>query len=156
MEDDDDMAVDLPTPPESVGGKSKSRGKKRKDRDEGEPKIKIKRIRVRVKEPQKELCTLCPNNPSHEKLLPTDDGKQAHALCALYIPETYISEDSNSERIYNVASIDKARMGSSATIAVLFVVLVSNAPRRSVFEHTTPHVRLQQEFLLTDMIFPFS
>jgi PHD-like zinc-binding domain/JmjC domain, hydroxylase len=117
-EDDDEeeegKPVDLPTPPDSVEGKPKKRSRKRKaETDDKEPRPKVKRIRVRIKPPMREPCVLCPNDISTEELLSTDTGAQAHRLCAIYTPETYIAppeDGSAEERILNVANINKARL----------------------------------------------
>ncbi|KAI9816336.1 MAG: hypothetical protein M1832_005093 [Thelocarpon impressellum] len=110
-DDRDDGARDLPTPPESVEGKSKKRSHKRKREVDGsDPILKVKRIRIRPKVPPREPCVLCPNDIPSERLLPTDEGTEAHRLCAIYTPETYVDGTAGSERIRNVASIDKARL----------------------------------------------
>ncbi|KAI9846192.1 MAG: hypothetical protein M1837_004306 [Sclerophora amabilis] len=115
-DEDDDGAVgkvpsNLPTPPESVEGKSKQRVRKRKrDREDGTAKAKVKKIRVRIKAPAKEPCMLCPNDIPSERLLETDTGNEAHRLCALYTPETFIEGPPGSEKICNVSNIDKARL----------------------------------------------
>ncbi|KAI9751474.1 MAG: hypothetical protein M4579_006046 [Chaenotheca gracillima] len=113
-EEDDEtgrIPSDLPTPPESVEGKPKPRPRKRKrDTEEGAAKSNVKKIRVRIKAPTKEPCVLCPNDIPSEQLLPTDAGNTAHRLCALYTPETYIEGATGSEKICNVANIDKARL----------------------------------------------
>ncbi|KAI9774853.1 MAG: hypothetical protein M1840_000069 [Geoglossum simile] len=113
-EEDEGKPVDLPTPPDSVEGKPKKRSRKRKaETDDKEPRPKVKRIRVRIKPPMREPCILCPNDISTEELLSTDTGAQAHRLCAIYTPETYIAppeDGSTEERILNVANINKARL----------------------------------------------
>ena len=106
-------AADLPTPPASVEGKSSQNSRKRKrDRPDGsnDSKTKIKKIRVRIKAPVKEPCILCPNDIPSEQLLPTDVGDEAHRLCALYTPETFIQGSPGSEKVCNVNNIDKARL----------------------------------------------
>ncbi|KAI9777481.1 MAG: hypothetical protein M1835_005233 [Candelina submexicana] len=109
-EEDDDGTADLPTPPASVEGKPRQKPRKRKrDADAQEGRTKVKRIRIRIKAPAKEPCDLCPNDNPSAELLPTDNGKMAHRLCAEYTLETYISDVSGSEKIYNVANIPKAR-----------------------------------------------
>ncbi len=109
-DDDDDGTADLPTPPASVEGKSRQKPRKRKrETDAQEGKTKVKRIRIRIKAPAKEPCDLCPNDNPSAELLPTDNGKMAHRLCAEYTLETYISDVSGTEKIYNVANIPKAR-----------------------------------------------
>ncbi|KZF20625.1 hypothetical protein L228DRAFT_175625 [Xylona heveae TC161] len=106
----EDAVADLPTPPGSVGGKPKQqRGRKRKRSAEG-AKGSVKKVKVRVKVPAKEPCVLCPNDMSCDELLPTDNGKSAHRLCATYIPETYVSNEGAKEAICGVVDIDKARL----------------------------------------------
>lgn len=110
-EEEEDRSNDLPTPPESNGeNKVKAPRKKRKrpTNDKGE-NINTKRIRVRIKAPTKEPCILCPNDIPSEPLLPTEDGLQAHRMCALYIPETSI-ESGEKELVKDVKYINKARL----------------------------------------------
>lgn len=114
-EDDDETnengPTDLPTPPESSGdGKIKApRRKRKRSTHEKDAKTSVKRIRVRIKAPSKEPCLLCPNDIPSEPLLPTDDGRKAHRLCALYIPETSIDKD-ETEIVTDIKYIDKARL----------------------------------------------
>ena len=109
-EEEEDLPTDLPTPPGSDKGKPKARSHKRKrDATDKDPATKIKKIRIRVRVPVKEPCTLCPNDNRFEKLLPTDNSKEAHRRCALYTPETYIAEESGKEKVCDVNRIDKAR-----------------------------------------------
>jgi hypothetical protein len=110
-EDDAEGPADLPTPPGSEKGKPKGKLPKRK-RDTGgkDAKPKVKRLRIKIKVPAYEPCVLCPNDFVYEELLPTDNGQQAHRRCALYTPETYISEEGGSERVCDVDKIDKARL----------------------------------------------
>ncbi|KAI9673334.1 MAG: hypothetical protein M1829_004100 [Trizodia sp. TS-e1964] len=101
---------DLPTPPESVEGKAKARVPKRK-REPAAKKAAAtatkRKIKVRIRVPAREPCVLCPNDIPAEPLLVSDDGKKAHRVCALYTPETYISED--GLRIHGIDNIPKAR-----------------------------------------------
>ena len=108
---DDGDATNLPTPPGSVKGKPKRAYRKRKrDPNEKDAKPKVKKLRLRVKSPAHEPCVLCPSDNKFEKLLPTDNGKEAHWRCALYTPETYITEHDGEEKIRDVGAIDKARL----------------------------------------------
>lgn len=112
-EEDDDVEgpSDLPTPPGSVKGKPKAKAPKRK-REVGakDAKPKVKRLRIKIKVPAVEPCVLCPNDFIYEELLATEDGRRAHRRCALYTPETYISKEGGTERICDIARIDKARL----------------------------------------------
>ena len=111
-DEDENGPTDLPTPPESSGDikqKAPKRKRKRPLNDKGRDSLNVKRIRVRIKAPAKEPCILCPNDIPSEPLLPTDDGRKAHRLCALYIPETSIDPD-GSEKVVDVNYIDKARL----------------------------------------------
>jgi hypothetical protein len=113
-EEEEDMTNDLPTPPAS-GGDNKAKAQKRKRKrpvNEKDGKAVIKKIRVRIKVPLKEPCALCPNDIPSEPLLPTDDGRKVHRICAQYIPETDIEMDGSKEVVINLASINKARMDS--------------------------------------------
>ena len=109
-DDEDDEPTDLPTPPSSDKGKPKRSHKRKRDPNEKDGKPKIKKLRIKMKAPAFEPCILCPNDNSYEELLPTDNGHKAHRRCGLYTPETYISEEGGSEKICDVARIDKARL----------------------------------------------
>jgi len=106
MEDDDHTISKLPTPPASV--KAKSRKRKRDDKVAERPARPVKKIKIRIKVSSVEPCVLCPNHLPSEPLLNTDTGKQAHRVCALYTPETYLSEE--NDLILGTSNIDKARM----------------------------------------------
>ncbi|KAM5343077.1 hypothetical protein ACJ41O_014043 [Fusarium nematophilum] len=110
-EDDDDAQSSLPTPPSSSGVKFKVTGRKRKraagDKD---GKVKVKKIKLRLKTRAEPLCCLCPNDVPSAELLPTDDGRKAHRMCALYLPETYIDMVDDREVVANVAGIHKDRL----------------------------------------------
>lgn len=109
-EEEDEEPTTLPTPPGSVKGKPKRSHKKKKDSNEKDTKPKTKKLRLKIKAPSYEPCVLCPNDNKYEKLLPTDNGKQAHRRCGLYTPETYIVEENGQETICDVTCIDKARL----------------------------------------------
>ncbi|KAL8991613.1 MAG: hypothetical protein Q9177_000016 [Variospora cf. flavescens] len=110
-DDEDEGPTDLPTPPGSDKGRPKTKSRKRK-RDTGDKngKKEVKKLRIRLKAPAFEPCILCPNDYRFEKLLPTDNGLKAHRSCGLYTPETWISDESGSERICGINRIDKARL----------------------------------------------
>ena len=113
-ETDDDSELEeedskLPTPPASVKGKSASKKRKRGDTKQEPPKKK-KKIRIRIKAPSAEPCVMCPNENPWEPLLPTDNGKKAHRSCALYTPETFVTNDDGQETVHGVANIDRARL----------------------------------------------
>lgn len=116
-DDDEDEEMhymnELPTPPPSIKGKSMTGKKRKRDgKDKGEDNAKKKRLRIRlVRRPNRQPCVLCPNEAKHEPLLDTDDGRKAHKSCGLYLPETWISSDSDKEIVYGVSGIDKARLG---------------------------------------------
>ena len=109
-EEEEEGPTDLPTPPGSVKGRPKKTQKRKREPNEKNAKPKIKKLRIKLKVSAHEPCTLCPNDSKFEELLPTDNGKKAHRRCGLYTPETYISAETGSEQIYNVANIDKARL----------------------------------------------
>ncbi|PVH98738.1 hypothetical protein DM02DRAFT_657064 [Periconia macrospinosa] len=119
--EDDEGADHLPSPPPSVAGKPKGRpgrkpaGNKRKrsnkEPEEAPKAKKVRRIRIRIKVPGRGMpCVLCPNDIEYDELLPTDNGLQAHRICADYTPETYISRKGDVEKIHNVANIGKDRL----------------------------------------------
>lgn len=106
-EDDDEEAGDR----SSHAVRIKAPTRKRKRTKVGkEKKEKTKKLRLRVKAHVEPPCCLCPNDNPTFDLLPTDDGRKAHKLCALYLPETYIETINGEEKIFNVAKIAKARL----------------------------------------------
>ncbi|KAM7219772.1 hypothetical protein V8F06_004806 [Rhypophila decipiens] len=109
-EDDEDQETGLPSPPSSHSVRIKGAGKKRKKPPGKEPKAKAKKIRLRLKPYVEPPCCLCPNDIPGAEILSTDDGRKAHRMCALYLPETYIETVDDVEIIANVGGIDKARL----------------------------------------------
>ena len=108
-EDDEDMSG-LPTPPASHGVKFKDGSRKRKRGPGGKDKIKVKKVKLRLKTRAEPPCCLCPHDISGLELLPTEDGRKAHRLCALYMPETYIDSVDDSEVVCSVNGIHKDRL----------------------------------------------
>ncbi|KAF4966643.1 hypothetical protein FSARC_5692 [Fusarium sarcochroum] len=110
-DEDDDEQSGLPTPPSGSGVKFKGTGHKRK-RGPGEKggRAKVKKIKLRLKTKAEPPCCLCPNDSQTAELLPTDDGRKAHRLCAHYLPETYIEAIDGQETIVNVSEIHKDRL----------------------------------------------
>ncbi|KAL0470174.1 hypothetical protein QR685DRAFT_571331 [Neurospora intermedia] len=114
-DEDEDQDTGLPSPPSGLdhrGGKRvRAAGQKRK-REANNRGIegKAKRSRFRLKAPVEPPCCLCPNDIPGAEIMPTDDGRKAHRMCALYLPETYIETVDDQEIIANVAGIDKARL----------------------------------------------
>lgn len=120
-EDEDDGVDRLPSPPVSVAGKTKAKasrkpaGNKRKrgkedPKETSQPK-KVKRIRIRIRIPGRGMpCILCPNDVEYDDLLPTDNGMNAHRICADYTPETFIVKKNDIETVCNVANIGKDRL----------------------------------------------
>lgn len=110
-EDEDQEGVfGLPSPPSSHGVKINVASKKRK-RATGDKggKTKVKKIKLRLKTKTEPPCCLCPNDISTMELLPTDDDRKAHRICALYLPETYIDSVDGKEIVCNVSGIHKDR-----------------------------------------------
>lgn len=116
-EDDDDdneeegNEVELPTPRSSHAIKLTTTGRKRKrvTTDKADKK-KTKKIRLRLKSHAEPPCCLCPHDVPALELLPTEDGRKAHRLCALYGAETWIEDVDGKEVVANVANISKARL----------------------------------------------
>lgn len=106
-EDDEDGPTDLPTPPESSGdNKLKKAPRKRKRVPAAKRGNEAdKKLRVRLKT-HNEPCCLCPNDIKRQHLLPTDDGRKVHRICAEYTPETDIDNDI----VYGVSDINKDRL----------------------------------------------
>ncbi|KAK8086574.1 hypothetical protein PG994_001548 [Apiospora phragmitis] len=110
-EDEDEDETDLAAS-QSHAVKIKQPGRKRKRtlKDKGDRKAKKIRLRVRAKTQVEPPCCLCPNNLLDAELLPTDDGRKAHRMCALYGAETWIETVDGNEVVANVANISKARL----------------------------------------------
>ena len=115
-ETDDDSDVDeeegMLTPPASVKGKPASKKRKRGLNVKQEVPKKKKKIRIKIRAPKFEPCVMCPNDNHWEDLLPTDNGKKAHRICAKFTPETYIDKDASTgvEKIIGVAGIERQRL----------------------------------------------
>ncbi|KAL2160149.1 hypothetical protein VTH06DRAFT_1804 [Thermothelomyces fergusii] len=110
-DEEEDEETGLPSPPSSHTVRVKVPGRKRKrDADEREPRAKTKKVRLRLKPHAEPPCCLCPNDIPGAEIMPTDDGRKAHRMCALYLPETYIETVDGREVVANVAGIDKARL----------------------------------------------
>ncbi|KXH38002.1 JmjC domain-containing protein [Colletotrichum simmondsii] len=108
-DEDEDDATGLPSPPGSNGIVKSARKRKRAAGDK-EGRAKTKRIRLKVKTRAEPTCCLCPSDIPGAEVLPTDDGRKAHRMCALYLPETYIDTVDDKEVIANVANINKERL----------------------------------------------
>ncbi|KAF7901095.1 hypothetical protein EAF00_003316 [Botryotinia globosa] len=111
-EEDENETTDLLTPPDSSGDakvKTKAQRKRKRVKSESDEQQNVKRIRMRIKAPVNEPCVLCPNDIPSEPLLPTEDGKQAHRMCAQYIPETIVEEADKKEVVTGIKEISKAR-----------------------------------------------
>ncbi|RGP72040.1 DNA damage-responsive transcriptional repressor rph1 [Fusarium sporotrichioides] len=110
-DDDDDEQSGMPTPPSTSGVKFKeSRRKRKRGPGDKSGKVKVKKIRLRLKTKAEPPCCLCPNDTPSAELLPTDDGRKAHRLCAHYLPETYIETIDNQETVVNISEIHKDRL----------------------------------------------
>ncbi|KAI9884781.1 MAG: hypothetical protein M1823_003419 [Watsoniomyces obsoletus] len=115
-----DSSMQPLTPPASIRDvqPTRNRGGKAVDKPSASPGSGSKKLRVRLKvskpSDKAEPCVLCPNDLPWETLLPTDDGRQAHRLCALYTPETFIrTGDDEIATVCNVQHIDPARLALS-------------------------------------------
>lgn len=114
--DDDDMDAaedSLSMAPAGVASKPKPPSRKRKRDSKGKEVDSPvrKKIRLKIRAPIQEACVLCPNNAAHEPLIPTQDGRRVHRVCALYTPETWVDDSQDGvERALGVNNIDKARL----------------------------------------------
>ncbi|KAI9901671.1 hypothetical protein N3K66_003488 [Trichothecium roseum] len=110
-EEEEDGTMGLPSPPGGQAVKFKAAGRKRK-RGPGEkgPKPKVKKIKLRIKNKIDPPCCLCPNDIASMELLPTTDGRKAHRICALYLPETYIEAVDGKDTVHNISGVHKDRL----------------------------------------------
>ncbi|KAI0512909.1 hypothetical protein F5B22DRAFT_613703 [Xylaria bambusicola] len=107
-EDDDDELENTSRPGHAIKFIAPGRKRKRATNDKGEKKVK--KIRLRLKSQVEPPCCLCPHDIPGIELLPTDNDRKAHRLCALYGAETWIETVDGKEVVANVANISKARL----------------------------------------------
>ncbi|KAM0330673.1 hypothetical protein ACHAQA_003625 [Verticillium albo-atrum] len=111
-DEDEDMEDDTGLPassgPRSIKVKAPSRKRKRDAKDKDEKKVK--KIKLRVKARVEPPCCLCPNDIASAEIISTNDGRKAHRMCALYLPETYIETIDDKEVVCNVVNIAKDRL----------------------------------------------
>lgn len=110
-EDDDEIGIGSPQAPHLIKIKQPGHKRKRAVEDRDERVGKKIRLRVRPKTHVDSPCCLCPNNFRHEELLETDDGRRAHRTCALYGAETWIETVDGKDRVANITSLSKDRLG---------------------------------------------
>lgn len=134
MEDVDDLddqegsVLGLPTPPSgSRVVRIRAPNRKRKRRDDAEKGDKdggadeldgtsrmgarrLKRMRLRLQSAEGSPCCLCPNDIPFAEILPTDDGRRAHRICAQYLPETCIDVINGQDVVTNVSDFTAARL----------------------------------------------
>ncbi|KAI1110969.1 hypothetical protein F5Y14DRAFT_334961 [Nemania sp. NC0429] len=109
-DDEDEPEAGLPTPRSTNTIKLKPFGRKRKRAVADKGEKKVKKIRLRLKSQVEPPCCLCPHDIPGIELLPTDDDRKAHRLCALYGAETWIETVDGKEVVANVANISKDRL----------------------------------------------
>ncbi|KAI0401506.1 hypothetical protein F4802DRAFT_424391 [Xylaria palmicola] len=109
-EDEDDAETGMPIPRSAHTIKLKPPGRKRKRAPADKGEAKVKKIRLRLKYQAEPPCCLCPHDIPGIDLLPTDDNRKAHRLCALYGAETWIETVDEKEVVAGVANISKARL----------------------------------------------
>ncbi|KAI1084542.1 hypothetical protein F5B20DRAFT_522089 [Whalleya microplaca] len=107
-EEEGDAGLPIPRSSHAVKFKQAARKRKRVPTDKGERKAK--KIRLRLRNHVEPPCCLCPHDIPGAQVLPTDDGRKAHRICALYGPETWIETVDDKEIIANVENISKARL----------------------------------------------
>lgn len=109
-EDEDEPETGIPTPRSTRAIRIKPTGRKRKRATAEKGEKKVKKIRLRIKSQVEPPCCLCPHDIAGIELLPTDDGRKAHRLCAQYETETWIEVVDGNEVVANVAQISQARL----------------------------------------------
>lgn len=109
-EDEDETETGIPTPRSTRAIRLKPSGRKRKRTATDKGEKKVKKIRLRIKSQVEPPCCLCPHDIAGIELLPTDDGRKAHRLCAQYETETWIEVVDGKEVVANVAQISQARL----------------------------------------------
>ncbi|KAI0025710.1 hypothetical protein F4780DRAFT_719622 [Xylariomycetidae sp. FL0641] len=107
-EEDGETSIMTPRSSSAVKFKQPTRKRKRAATDKGEKKAK--KVRLRVKAQVEPPCCLCPHDIPSQELLPTDDERKAHRVCALYGAETWIETVEGKEVVANAANISKARL----------------------------------------------
>ncbi|TGJ87240.1 hypothetical protein E0Z10_g1501 [Xylaria hypoxylon] len=109
-DDEDEPETGMPTPRSTHAIKLKLPGRKRKRAATDKGEKTAKKIRLRLKSQVEPPCCLCPHDITGIELLPTDDDRKAHRLCALYSAEAWIETLDGKEVVANVANISKARL----------------------------------------------
>ncbi|KIH89181.1 jumonji family transcription factor [Sporothrix brasiliensis 5110] len=80
------------------------------DADDDEGNRRLKKMRTRLWSGDSSPCCLCPNAFPDSELLPTDDGRDAHRLCASYLPEIRIETIDGKDVVKGVTDIQMPRM----------------------------------------------
>jgi hypothetical protein len=106
-EESDDEPSGLPTPPGTVRSKVQPRKRKREG-TEKKPRKRVKKLRP-VKIKSEPICCLCPNDIPGADVLPTNDGRRAHRMCAQYLAEPYIDVVNGKETVHNLPGTGKSR-----------------------------------------------
>ncbi|KAK5631454.1 hypothetical protein RRF57_007168 [Xylaria bambusicola] len=109
-DDDDEPENSMSTPRSGHAIKFIASGRKRKRTANDKGDKKVKKIRLRLKSQVEPPCCLCPHDIPGIELLPTDNDRKAHRLCALYGAETWIETVDGKEVVVNVVNISKARL----------------------------------------------
>jgi hypothetical protein len=109
-EDEDGSVLGLPTPQSGHVRIKGPRKKRKRGTAAKDDKPKTRKIRLRLKPHVEPPCCLCPNDIPGAEILSTDDGRKAHRMCALYLPETYVEAVDGTEMVFNIAHINKARL----------------------------------------------
>ncbi|KAI1315215.1 hypothetical protein EDD11_001103 [Mortierella claussenii] len=108
-EEDDTKSLDksaVMTRAKSVADDSKSSSRSSRSRSEASPKSPpAKKSKAEVKID----CLLCPRHDLDSEMLPTNNGKYCHMLCAQYIPETYMSGEEDESVLVHVEGVPAAR-----------------------------------------------
>ncbi|KAI0198826.1 hypothetical protein F4808DRAFT_434582 [Astrocystis sublimbata] len=107
-EDEDDLEVEGTLRSSTIKFKTDARKRKRGAADKAGGRVK--KIRLRLKTVVEPPCCLCPHDIPGFELLPTDNDRKAHRLCALYGAETWIDTVDDKEIVANVANISKDRL----------------------------------------------
>ncbi|KKA29352.1 hypothetical protein TD95_001946 [Thielaviopsis punctulata] len=111
-DDDDNTGHGIPSPPDSSNDKTGLKRKRGPQAGSNRWTKKLRTVRVAVKSKARAdpVCCLCPNDVRGLEILPTDDGRTAHRMCARYLPETYFDEAADgSEVVCGVDAVMAAR-----------------------------------------------
>ncbi|KAF9437371.1 hypothetical protein BGZ76_001039 [Entomortierella beljakovae] len=109
--DADEIKSTSSTSGNSKGGASESpkySARSTRSKSEQLSKLPVQK-KVKQDKPSRLGCLLCPLRDFEGEILPTNNGKHCHMICAQYIPETYMSGEDDDDVVVHVEGVPAAR-----------------------------------------------